>query len=156
MTTLTRIIGKGINVCIVALDDELLQSTFTQLQEEFQSVEIRAIPVNLGADPEKYMARIAEATDDIQVSILVNNAGFLLMGFFEDKPVEQHMANIECNALSAIRLTHHFYKRMVDQGIKGCITFTSSAVIFMVSWQSKRLSVPCLHAQDDAGTMGGL
>lgn len=92
--------------------------------------------MNLGADSDKYMTRIAEATDDIQVSILFNNAGFLVMGFFEDKPIEQYMAIIECNALSAIRLTHYFYKRMVDQGIKGCIAFTSSAVMFMVRWRS--------------------
>lgn len=119
-------------MCIVALDDDLLPITHAELQKGFPSVEIRAVPVNLGADSDKYMTRIAEATDDIQVSILFNNAGFLVMGFFEDKPIEQYMAIIECNALSAIRLTHYFYKRMVDQGIKGCIAFTSSAVMFMV------------------------
>lgn len=136
-------------MCIVALDDDLLQRTHTELRKEFPAVEIRAVPVNLGADPDKYMARIAEATNDIQVSILINNAGFLLMSFFEDKPIEQYMAIIQCNALSAIRLTHYFYKRMVDQEIKGCIAFTSSAVMFMVRQRPVHVCIAFLLAPDD-------
>lgn len=116
----------------MALDDDLLEGTHAEFQKEFPSVELRKIPVNLGSDPDAYMAKIISATEDVRVSILINNAGFLLMGFFDQRPVEQHIANIECNALAAIRLSHHFYNRMVAQNIKGCITFTSSAAFFLV------------------------
>lgn len=125
-------VPQGVNVCIVALDDDLLKSTHAELQKEFPSVELRAVPVNLGSDPEVYMSQVAAATENVPVSILINNAGFLLMGFFEQRPIEQHIANVECNAMAAMRLTHHFYNKMVDQNIKGCITFTSSAAWFMV------------------------
>lgn len=123
---------QGINVCIVALDDALLKTAHAQLQKDFQSVEIRAIPVNLASDPQSYMSTIISATRDIRVSILINNAGFLLMSFFERRPLEQQIANVECNANAAVRLTHHFYSRMIDQRIHGLITFTSSAACFMV------------------------
>ncbi|CDF39795.1 unnamed protein product [Chondrus crispus] len=126
-----KLASQGVNVCIVALDDDLLRITHTELQKEFPSVELRAVPVDLGSEPDAYMAKIATATEDVRVSILINNAGFLLMGFFDQRPMEQHIANIECNALAAMRLTHYFYNRMVNQNIKGCITFTSSAAFFM-------------------------
>lgn len=123
---------QGINVFIVALDDDLLWPAHEELQKEFPTVQLRGVPVDLGSNPEAYMGAVAAATQDVPVSILINNAGFLIMDFFERRPVEQHMANMECNAGAAIRLSHYFYKRMVDQGVRGCIAFTSSASGFMV------------------------
>jgi short-subunit dehydrogenase len=65
------------------------------------------------------------------VSIVVNNAGFLRMGYFDELDVEGHIGNIECNALAAIRITHLFYERMVNEKRRGCIAFTSSAAWFI-------------------------
>lgn len=136
-------VRQGVSVCIVALDDDLLKSTHAELQKEFPSVELRAVPVNLGSDPEAYMSKVAAATENVPVSILINNAGFLLMGFFDQRPIEQHIANVECNALAGMRLTHYFYNRMVDQNIKGCITFTSSAAWFMVRKKDCQFPLRC-------------
>lgn len=128
-----RLAQQGVNVCIVALDDGLLKETYSQFRKEFRDVEFRAIPVDLGCNPSAYMKAIHRGTADVRVSILINNAGFLLMGFFEKRDADIHLCNVECNALAAIRLTHYFYKRMIRDDIKGCITFTSSAAWFMVS-----------------------
>jgi short-subunit dehydrogenase len=53
------------------------------------------------------------------------------MGYFDERAVDEHIANMECNALAAIRITHLFYERMVREGRRGCIAFTSSAAWFI-------------------------
>ena len=37
------------------------------------------------------------------------------------------MANVECNAVSAVQITHVFVTRMLAKKQRGCIVFTSSA-----------------------------
>lgn len=64
-------------------------------------------------------------TSDIPVTIVFNNAGYMLTGMFADVNIEKLMANYECNATSAIRITHHFMNRILDSGNKGLIAFTS-------------------------------
>lgn len=61
----------------------------------------------------------------------MNNAGYLRMGYFDELDVDGHIANVECNALAAIRITHLFYERMVREKRKGCMAFTSSAAWFI-------------------------
>lgn len=128
-----KLASQGVNVCIVALDDDLLKTAYSDMKQQFPKVQVRAIPVNLGKSPEAYMKAVARGTEDVRVSIFVNNAGFLVMGFFHETSIERYMGNLECNATSAIRLTHYFYKRMIEQNIRGCIMYTSSAAFFLVS-----------------------
>lgn len=127
-----KLASQGIPIVLVALDDAFLPEAVAELARDFPDVAVRPVPVDLSAEPEVYMKAVRDATDDVSVSMLMNNAGFLLMGFFHDRPVAAHVANAECNAMAAVRLTHHFYKRMADEHVKGCITFTSSAALFMV------------------------
>lgn len=123
------------NVCIVALDDALLKSTHAALRAEYPGVELRAVGVDLGCNPEAYTAKVASATGDVRVSMLFNNAGFLNLCFFEKGAIGRHAANVECNAMAAVRLTHHFYGRMVGEGVRGLVAFTSSAAWFMVCYE---------------------
>ena len=37
------------------------------------------------------------------------------------------MANVECNAVSAVQITHVFVTRMLAKKQRGCVVFTSSA-----------------------------
>lgn len=53
------------------------------------------------------------------------------MGYFDELDVNGHIANIECNALAAIRISHLFYDRMVNEKRKGCLAYTSSAAWFI-------------------------
>lgn len=126
---------QGINVCVVALGDSLFDTTLKELKDAYPHMQVRGVAVNLGKNPEEYMKLIRVATDDIRVSIFVSNAGYLKMTFFQSLSIEQHIQNMECNTTAAIRLTHHFYSRMIEQQIKGCIMYTSSAVFYMVCYK---------------------
>lgn len=127
---------QGVNVVMIALENDLLHESHAELQKQYGAVELRAVGVDLGHYGEgdnDYMKLIREATDDIPVSIVFNNAGYLLMGFFEKRNIDAHISNLECNSVSGVRIIHHFYSRMVTEGIKGCVVLTSSAASFLVS-----------------------
>ena len=129
-----RLLEQGVNVVVVGLDNDMLRGTVKELRERYESVKIRSVGADLTKDPEKYMEDIRKATNDVRVSIVFNNAGFNCMDYFHKRSIEQHVGLLECNAIAGVRIIHHFYSRMVDEGIKGCICLTSSAVCYLVSF----------------------
>lgn len=72
------------------------------------------------------MTPIIEATKDIQVPIIFNNAGYIVTGFFDQSNLDAQLANMECNATSCVKITHHFLRIMLEKKLKGCFVFTSS------------------------------
>jgi len=127
-----KLAKQGINVVIAALDDALLSTTLEELKSEFPKLEFRAVGVNL-AQNQNYMDNIIENTKDIDVQIIVNNAGYLVLKGFVRADLNSQLNNLECNVISHLKVTHHFLKLMVDKNLKGCITFTSSQAAFFVA-----------------------
>jgi NADP-dependent 3-hydroxy acid dehydrogenase YdfG len=64
-------------------------------------------------------------TDDIKINIVINNAGYMVTGLFADTDLDKIMCNYECNATSAMKITHHFLNKILDSGKKGLIAFTA-------------------------------
>ena len=126
-----KLARQGINCCVVALNDHLMTNAMTEFHREFPLVEFRSIPVDLCCQPERYMGTIIEATKNLNISIVVNNAGYLVMSFFHRRSMEAHLKQIEVNQLAALRITWHFYQRLIEEKKKGCILFTSSAVCYL-------------------------
>ncbi len=124
---------QGLNVVLVALDDGLLAETYAEIVARFPEREFRRVGVNLALADGKYMEPIAHATKDIHVSLLFNNAGYIVTGFFHATGIERHLANVHCNAVSAVRITHHFIEKMYESGRPGLVCFTSSAAASMPS-----------------------
>lgn len=124
-----RLAEQGLNVVIAAYPDQVLEDTHASLSERFPAVEFRKVAVNL-ATPD-FLPALAAATDDVDVSVLVNNAGYIKTGFFAESTLEQQLANHHCNATSGVIITHHFVSKMRAKGLKGCVLFTSSPACFM-------------------------
>ena len=121
-----RLAQQGINVVIASLDDPLLAETVKELRKDFPSLEFRQVGVDLSPG-KPYLEEIVEATKDITVQLIFNNAGYIVTGFFEQSPLGKQLANLECNAVAAVKITHHFARKMVHGSKPGCIVFTSSA-----------------------------
>lgn len=124
-----RLAQQGLNVVMVALGDKTLDDSHQELKKKYDSCEFRKVGTNLGDSSGAYLVDVIKATDDIDVQLLFNNAGFMLTGFFDSTPLDKQMLNMECNATSGMRLTHHFVTQMVDKKLKGCVVFTSSAAM---------------------------
>ena len=126
-----RLAHYGCSVALVAVQDELLEKTFTELKLKYPKSQFRSIGVDLGKPG--YMDDIKKKTEDINPTLIFCNAGYVLTGFFWETPVERQLANIECNATSAVSIAHHFVGKMIKSKLKGCIVFTSSAAAAMPS-----------------------
>eukprot|EP00197_Chlamydomonas_leiostraca_P006432 CAMPEP_0202868676 /NCGR_PEP_ID=MMETSP1391-20130828/11011_1 /ASSEMBLY_ACC=CAM_ASM_000867 /TAXON_ID=1034604 /ORGANISM="Chlamydomonas leiostraca, Strain SAG 11-49" /LENGTH=323 /DNA_ID=CAMNT_0049548873 /DNA_START=10 /DNA_END=981 /DNA_ORIENTATION=+ len=121
-----KLARQGLNVVLVAIGDKLLDDTYDEIQSAFPKQQFRKVSANLGSDGD-YLPVIAKATEDIQVQIVFCNAGYMLTGFFFARSLPELMANHNCNATSAVQISHLFVRRMIAKGLKGCVVFTSSA-----------------------------
>ncbi len=110
---------------LVALQDKLLDDTFDQLCAQYPGLKFRKVGVDLSQGD--YANIINNATQDIEVTLVFNNAGYITTGFFFNISLEKNLQNYECNATSAVKVTHIFLQRMVDRKQKGLIAFTSSS-----------------------------
>mmetsp|Transcript_43619 Transcript_43619/g.123459 ORF Transcript_43619/g.123459 Transcript_43619/m.123459 type:complete len:334 (+) Transcript_43619:65-1066(+) len=128
-----KLLSQGLNVVIVALGEPAFDSAVKELRGCFPKQEIRQVKANLADCAGAWMRDVEGATKDISVQIVFNNAGYLLTGFFETHTVDAHLANFHCNLTANLRLTHHFYGRMLAEKLRGCIVFTSSPAGIMPS-----------------------
>lgn len=127
-----KLASQGLNVVIVSLDDEYLKETTQQLKKSYPKLEFRSVGCVFSPGA-SYMESIISATKDINIQIVFNNAGFLVTGFFDQVPLGKLQANIECNAVAAVNVTHHFCKKLVSSKQRGCIVFTSSVAAYIPS-----------------------
>jgi len=126
-----KLAKQGINVVLVALDDQFLKDFFKKIQADYPTLKFRSIGVDLGKDG--YMNSIVENTADIPINLVFNNAGFITVGLFQCLDLDRQLKNMEVNQVCAVKITHHFLNLMVQNGMKGAIVFTSSPAGYLVS-----------------------
>jgi len=90
-----KLARQGLNVVVVSLDDDILKATMKQLKDTFPDLEFRSVGVNF-APGVNYLKEIQDATKDIEIPIVFNNAGFLVTGFFDQAPLGKLLVNMEC------------------------------------------------------------
>jgi short-subunit dehydrogenase len=120
-----KLAKQGLNVVIVSLDDKYLKETMEQLKEHSPKLQFRSVGVNFSPGVD-YLKKVDEATTDLDIPIIFNNAGFLVTGFFDQAPLGKLLANVECNATASVNIAHHFIAKLVANKRKGCVVFTSS------------------------------
>jgi len=96
-----KLARQGLNVVVVSLDDDFLKATMKQLKETFPDLEFRSVGVSFSPGID-YLKEIKESTKDIEISIIFNNAGFLVTGFFDQAPLGKLLANMECTYINLV------------------------------------------------------
>lgn len=64
---------------MVAKNDEILSELRRNLQDKYRNLKFRAIGVDLSVSGGEFMSKIAEQTNDLQITMLFNIAGYLFM-----------------------------------------------------------------------------
>jgi len=125
-----KLASQGLNVVLVSLDDKHLKNTMKELKSQYPELEFRSVGCvfNPGVN---YIEQIEEATKDITIQCIFNNAGFIVTGFVDQTPLPKLLSNVECNATAAFAIAHHFLQKLVTNKQKGCIVFTSSVAGFI-------------------------
>lgn len=121
---------RGYNILLVSRNKECLHVACTMLQEEY-GVDAFYIAKDLslpGAAEEVYK-EIKEGVIAMDVTVLVNNAGFGTVGDFLDVPLEQVTSMVMLQTVTLTQLSHLFGNDMKEKG-EGYILNVSSAAGF--------------------------
>ncbi len=128
-----RLAEIEMNLVLVARREDRLRKLAEDLQSRHE-VSTRVVPVDLSRDD--FLPIIERATNDLQVGLLVNNAGIATAGKFLDNDLGSELALLHINNRAALILAHHFGRLMRKQG-RGGMIFVSSTVAFAgVPWWS--------------------
>jgi hypothetical protein len=112
----------GISCALSARREDRLRALASELTRSYQ-VETRVIPADL-ADPAE-VDRLADAVGDLDVGILVNNAGFGYAGRFEKLDLGRLRAMIEVNCAAPVALTSRLLPKLRARK-RGAIVITGS------------------------------
>ncbi len=117
-----QLAADGLNVVLVARRLLLLEEIGKSLSSEF-GVGYRTIEADLGQ--ENAVKKIAEATHDLDIGLLVSNAGTGKPGKFLSFTYEEQKYFVQLNALSHFHLTHFFGQRIAKRK-KGGVLITGA------------------------------
>jgi short-subunit dehydrogenase len=112
----------GLNIVLVARRAELLQSLASELSTKY-NVDTRIIAIDLASS--NAVEQIAENTKDVEVGLLVYNAAFSAIGPFLERPLEDHIKEINTNAFTPLRLIYLFADQMLARGRGGIVLMSS-------------------------------
>lgn len=112
---------RGVNVVLVARRREALDEVAATVKSE-----TRVVALDLSTDDAA--GRLADATADIDVGLVVYNAGAdPYMSRFLEQPVEVWQSMLARNCSTVLATTHHFAQRLVARGRGGIVLVTSGA-----------------------------
>ncbi|MEZ4217214.1 MAG: SDR family NAD(P)-dependent oxidoreductase [Myxococcota bacterium] len=123
-----RIAAAGVSVALVARRAETLDAAARELRAvasaAHRDVEVRTLALDLTADDA--LARIRAGTDDLDVGLLVYNAGATHgVARFHDAPVERALSLVALDCIGPVRLAHHFGARMRERRRGGIVLLSS-------------------------------
>lgn len=122
-----QIAQAGVNLVLLARRVELLE----RLAEEIRNtsgVEVRTVSADLSTDD--LLARLAPATEDLDIGLLVYNAGAVHgAARFHDRDVDAALDLVRLNCVGPVLLCHHFGRRMLERGRGGIIMLSSMSAV---------------------------
>jgi len=89
--------------------------------KKYPKIEFRKVAVKLGDG--EYLDIIKKATDDIPVTLVFNNAGYIQYKFFATSTIESLLANYNCNSTAMLTISHLFSQRMINEQKKRIYLF---------------------------------
>ena len=114
------------NLILVARSKDKLTVLATELKSAHG---ILAEPVDFDLSVPGAAASLAALLHEreLQVELLINNAGFGARGKFHELPLDRQSEMVRLNILALVELTHHLAPAMVERGRGGIINISSTA-----------------------------
>lgn len=129
-----QLAAQGINLVLLARREDPLSALSQSLRDE-STVEVRTLSVDLTVPD--IVERVQSVTDDIEVGMLIYNAGSTVAyNRFPDWSTQElnFMLNLNCHA--PVHLAHHFSKGMCERGRGGIMFLSSLAALAGSAWMS--------------------
>src|SRR5690349_2708252 len=119
-----QLAANGLNVVLAARRLPALAELGEELTAQY-GIQHRCLPVDLAAPG--FLDRIVEATDDLDVGLVVYNAGDMAPGAFPGSTNDALLGDMRLNAETHLSLTHHFGQRLAARGRGGILLVSSVA-----------------------------
>jgi short-subunit dehydrogenase len=132
-----QIAASGINIVLVARREDLLKEVGVEFSKRY-GVEHRVVVLDLSR--EDFIGRLASATDDLDIGLVVSNAGTANPGEFLKLDRQLLQATLRLNTMAHLDITHHFGAKLAERRRGGLI---------LVGAMGAENGVPCM-ANDGA------
>jgi short-subunit dehydrogenase len=113
---------RKLNVVLVARREDLLNKLKSRLEDEF-SIEVKTIALDLLTP--NAVKSLAEQTKDLDIGLVIPNAGIEISGSFIDATLEENERVVNLNTLVPMQIANVFGRRLAKRG-RGGILFVSS------------------------------
>ncbi len=119
-----RLAAHGLNLVLVARRKERLEGLAAELSAKHG---VAARPVVLDLAREGAVDELDAATSDLDVGLVVDNAGFGAMGLFLDQDLKRLEEMVRLNCLAVLQVAHRFGRRLAARGRGGLVVTASLA-----------------------------
>jgi short-subunit dehydrogenase len=121
-----QLAANGFDLVLAARRLPMLEQAGAKLAAQY-GIKCRTIQVDL-SDP-GFLSTIADATDDLDIGLVISNAGDMIMGEFLDSEPDRLLADLRLNVASHLALMHHFGRRLARRGRGGILLVSSTAAL---------------------------
>jgi uncharacterized protein len=118
--------SRGMNVVLVARSKDVLIAYAESLSEKY-GVRVVAINADLASPLAPFDIQTELARQNIEIDLLINNAGFGLSGSFLSHDLKQEQTQTQVNVQALIALSHIFGRSMAARSRGGIINLASNA-----------------------------
>jgi len=113
-----QIAASGINIVLVARRDDLLREVGVEFGKRY-SVQHRVVVLDVSR--EDFIGQLASATDDLDIGLVVSNAGTGNPGEFLKLDRQLHQATLRLGTMAHLDITHHFGAKLAKRRRGGVI-----------------------------------
>jgi short-subunit dehydrogenase len=113
-----QIAAAGINVVLVARREALLAEVGSAIARDL-NVQYRVVALDLSQ--EGFLAGLAEGTKDLDIGLVVSNAGTGNPGEFLNLDRQLLQATLRLNTMAHLEIAHHFGRKLVERRRGGLV-----------------------------------
>ncbi len=118
---------RGLNLALVTRSADLLDTLAQRLSQRYG---VQTLTITQDLSVEGAAATIDRQTEDLDLGLLIYNAGYPASGGFFDIPLEDHLRELGTNVRSPLELTYLIGQRLVARGRGGIILISSLSSAF--------------------------
>lgn len=136
-----RLAQMGYQLILVARRQERLEALAMELAEAY-GVEVMVVTADLATDEGiSKVEQVITATDDL--GLLINNAGFGMVGTFAESDVDRHLAMVRLHVHAVIRLTRAALPTLLARRRGGIINVSSLMAYYPIYGSTSYAGTKC-------------
>lgn len=130
-----QLAGRGMHLVLTARRKELLDELAAELHAKHATrCEVIVCDLSVPGEPQRLIEEIARR--GIRIDLLLNNAGFGVVGEIEDAQVERLLELVRLNIAAAVELTYRYLPGMLERKHGAIINMSSLSAFQPVAYMS--------------------